>query len=105
MGTRLALEDAAAARRLERIAAFGLYGMLVAPAALCLVTSPAVALPAGAGMAAAVALAAAGWLSNDSRKPVAVAEAAPEDDLAAPPKTRFSIFSPVWSPFTMSAAS
>lgn len=78
----LALEDAAAARRLERIAAFGLYGMLVAPAALCLVTSPAVALPAGAGMAAAVALAAAGWLSNDSRKPVAVAEAAPEDALA-----------------------
>jgi two-component system, cell cycle sensor histidine kinase DivJ len=78
----LALEDPGAALRLQRIAAFGLYGMMVAPAALCLVTSPAVALPVGVGVAAAVALAAAGWLSNDSHEAPIAAEVAAEDAVA-----------------------
>ena len=78
----LALEDPAAARRLERIATFGLYGMMVAPAALCLVTSPAVALPAGFGGVAAIALAAAGWLSNETPTAAVAAEVAAEDAVA-----------------------
>jgi cell cycle sensor histidine kinase DivJ len=78
----LALEDPAAARRLERIATFGLCGMMVAPAALCLVTSPAVALPAGFGGVAAIALAAAGWLSNETPTAAVAAEVAAEDAIA-----------------------
>lgn len=78
----LALEDPAAARRLERIATFGLCGMMVAPAALCLVTSPAVALPAGFGGVAAIALAAAGWLSNETPAAAVAAEVAAEDAVA-----------------------
>ncbi len=78
----LALEDPAAARRLERIATFGLCGMMVAPAALCLVTSPAVALPAGFGGVAAIALAAAGWLSNETPAAAVVTEVAAEDAVA-----------------------
>ncbi|HWU62308.1 MAG TPA: HAMP domain-containing sensor histidine kinase [Ensifer sp.] len=75
----LALDNPAAARRLTRIAAFGLSGMMVAPAALCLVTSPAVALPAGVGGVAALALAAAAWLSNEQRAAVTPTEATVED--------------------------
>ncbi len=78
----LTLADPAAARRLERIAAFGLYGMMVAPAALCLVASPAVALPVGVGGVAAVALAAAGWLAHVTREQSAAAEPVAEDAVA-----------------------
>lgn len=78
----LALENPAAARRVERVAAFGLYGMMVAPAALCLVASPAVALPAGVGGVAALALAAAAWLSNTAQQSAPLEEIVADDAMA-----------------------
>ncbi|MCD2177449.1 sensor histidine kinase [Rhizobium sp. C1] len=78
----LALADPAAARRLERVATFGLYGMMVAPAALCLGTSPAVALPVGVGGVAALTLVAAAWFASGTRQTAAAAEAAQDDTLA-----------------------
>lgn len=78
----LAAADPGAARRLERAAAFGICGMMVAPAALSLVASPAVALPAGAGGVAALTLAAAAWLSREPREQSAAADIVAEDVIA-----------------------
>jgi cell cycle sensor histidine kinase DivJ len=68
----LAFDNPLAARRLERVAAVGLGAMALAPAALCLAVSPAVALPAGMGGAAAVTLALAAWLSSGKDQPAAM---------------------------------
>lgn len=77
----LAQADPQAASRLERAATFGLGGMLVAPAALCLVASPAVALPVGVGGVAAFMLASVAWLSSAGRAADA-ADMPAEDTLA-----------------------
>ena len=82
----LAAGNALRAQRLERVMTMGLIALPVAPLALSVITSPAVALPAGVGGAVALTLAGAALAAiGGEGDPVSETQPAttPDDDLRA----------------------
>jgi two-component system, cell cycle sensor histidine kinase DivJ len=77
----VAAGDPVVAHRLQQAAGCGLGALALAPAALCLVLSPAVALPVGVGGAASLMLALTALMSGDHDAPeMTVAAPADRDD-------------------------